>query len=46
MNEFEKLVDEMRKAQRAFFKTRSVEYLVASKQLEKKVDDYLTKKNK
>ena len=44
MNEFEKLVDEMRSAQINYFRTRSKEYLQQSKQLEKKVDEYLLNK--
>lgn len=44
MNEFEKLVYEMRNAQILYFRTRSVKYLSQSKQLEKKVDEYLTDK--
>lgn len=46
MNEFERLVYEMRQVQRTFFKKRSAESLLLSKQLEKKVDEYLTKKSK
>lgn len=44
MNDFEKLVHEMRNAQIVYFRTRSCKYLNLSKQLEKQVDDYLTKK--
>lgn len=44
MNEFEKLVYEMRNAQIIYFRTRNVKYLTLSKQLEKKVDEYLTNK--
>lgn len=44
MNEFEKLVDEMRSAQINYFRTRSKEYLQQSKQLEKNVDEYLKNK--
>lgn len=44
MNEFEKLVYEMRSAQINYFRTRSKEYLQLSKQLEKKVDEYLLNK--
>ena len=44
MNEFEKLVDEMRSAQINYFRKRSKEYLQLSKQLEKKVDEYLLNK--
>ncbi len=47
MNEFEKLVYEMRSAQINYFRTRSKEVLQQSKQLEKRVDEYLIdKKNK
>ena len=47
MNEFEKLVYEMRSAQINYFRTRSKEVLQLSKQLEKRVDEYLIdKKNK
>lgn len=38
-NEFARLVRDMRAAQVSYFKTRSREDLVASKQLEKKVDE-------
>lgn len=41
MNEFEKLVYEMRSAQINYFRTRSKEVLQHSKQLEKRVDEYL-----
>ena len=47
MNEFEKLVYEMRSAQIKYFRTRSKDVLQLSKQLEKRVDEYLVdKKNK
>lgn len=47
MNEFEKLVYEMRSAQINYFRTRSKEVLQQSKHLEKRVDEYLIdKKNK
>lgn len=36
MNEFEKLVYEMRSAQKEYFRTRSKDILQKSKQLEKK----------
>lgn len=46
MNEFEKLVYEMRSAQINYFRTRSKEVLQQSKQFEKRVDEYLkAKKN-
>lgn len=41
MNEFEKLVFDMRKSQREFFKTKSTYFLNRSKELEAKVDRYL-----
>lgn len=41
MNEFEKLVFEMRKAQKNYFKSREVYWLTKSKQFELNVDDYL-----
>lgn len=41
MNEFEKLVYEMRSAQKEYFRTRSKDVLQQSKQLEKRVDEYL-----
>ena len=44
MNEFEKLVYEMRCAQKEYFWTRSKEILQQSKQLEKRVDEYLREK--
>lgn len=44
MNEFEKLVYEMRSAQINYFRTRSKEVLQQSKQLEKRVDEYLKEK--
>lgn len=44
MNEFEKLVYEMRCAQVNYFRTRSKEALQQSKQLEKRVDNYLLDK--
>lgn len=46
MNEFEKLVYEMRSAQINYFRTRSKEALQQSKQLEKRVDEYLIDKKK
>lgn len=42
MTDFEKLVQDMRKAQKAYFATRNPEMLKQSKALEKKVDDYLS----
>lgn len=44
MNEFEKLVYEMRSAQINYFRTRSKEVLQQSKHLEKRVDEYLRDK--
>lgn len=44
MNEFEKLVYEMRSAQKEYFRTRSKEVLQQSKQLERRVDEYLKDK--
>ncbi len=41
MNEFEKLVFNMRNAQREYFKTRYPSWLTRSKELEVKVDEYL-----
>jgi hypothetical protein len=41
MNDFEKLVYEMRSAQINYFRTRSKDVLQQSKQLEKRVDEYL-----
>lgn len=41
MTEFEKMVMEMRTAQKNYFRTRDKKYLQASKQAEKAVDDYL-----
>ena len=41
MTEFEKMVLEMRTAQKNYFRTRDKKYLQASKQAEKAVDDYL-----
>jgi hypothetical protein len=46
MNDFEKLVLEMRSAQKGYFRTRSKGSLLLSMQLEKRVDEYLkAKKN-
>ena len=42
MNEFEKLVFEMRKAQREYFKTKQNYWLVRSKDFEKQVDQYIS----
>lgn len=44
MNEFEKLVYEMRSAQKEYFCTRSKDVLQQSKQLERRVDKYLINK--
>jgi hypothetical protein len=41
MKEFIELVREMRNAQRAYFRTRSKDALNRSKELERKVDNYL-----
>lgn len=44
MNEFEQLVYEMRVAQINYFRTRSKDALKESKQLERKVDEYILDK--
>ena len=44
MTDFEHLVMAMRKAKKEYFRTRDRAILLASKDLEKKVDDYLKKK--
>lgn len=44
MNEFEKLVYDMRSAQINYFRTRSKDVLQQSKQLERRVDEYLRDK--
>lgn len=44
MNEFEKLVHEMRSAQINYFRTRNSDVLQQSKHLEKRVDEYLRDK--
>ena len=44
MNDFEELVYEMRSAQIKYFRTRDKEVLQQSKQLEKRVDKYLSDK--
>lgn len=44
LTEFEKQVKEMRQAQKEFFRTKKSEWLEHSKDLEKKVDQYLTDK--
>ena len=44
MNEFEKLVYEMRSAQKEYFRTRRKDVLQQSKQLERRVDEYLINK--
>lgn len=41
MNELLELVTEMRKHQKAYFRTRSSEELKLSKEFEKKVDEYI-----
>lgn len=42
MNEFIGLVREMRNAQKEYFKTRDKNVLLKSKELERKVDSFLT----
>lgn len=42
MNEFIELVREMRNAQKEYFKTRDKNVLQRSKELERKVDSFLT----
>ena len=44
MNDFEKLVYDMRCAQINYFRTKSRDVLQQSKQLEKRVDEYLINK--
>ena len=44
MNEFEKLVYEMRSTQTEYFKTRDKSVLLKSKELERKVDSFLAHK--
>lgn len=44
MNDFEKLVYEMRSAQKEYFRTRNKDTLELSKHLEKRVDEYLINK--
>lgn len=44
MTDFEKLVYEMRSAQKEYFRTRSKGTLELSKHLEKRVDEYLRDK--
>ena len=41
MTEFEKLVSDMRKAQKDFFRTRDYAVMRKAKELEKQVDQYL-----
>lgn len=41
MNEFIELVNEMRNAQKEYFKTRDKNVLSKSKELERKVDSFL-----
>ena len=41
LNEFEKLVREMRTAQRAYFRSREATALETSKRLEREVDHYI-----
>lgn len=42
MNKFIELVREMRNAQKEYFKTRDKSALLKSKELERKVDSFLT----
>lgn len=42
MNEFEKLVKEMRNTQKEYFRNKQYHTLVASKRLEKLVDNHLS----
>lgn len=44
MNEFIELVREMRNAQKEYFKTRDKNILLKSKELERKVDSFLTQR--
>lgn len=44
MNEFIELVREMRNAQKEYFKTRDRGVLLKSKELERKVDSFLTQR--
>lgn len=44
MNEFIELVREMRNAQKEYFKTRDKNVLLKSKELECKVDSFLTQR--
>lgn len=44
--DFFNLVEQMRKNQKDYFKTRSTEYLRKSKELEKQVDNEITRVNK
>ena len=44
INDFEKLVLQMRCAQKGYFRTRSNGFLLLSKQLEKSVDEYFREK--
>jgi hypothetical protein len=44
MNEFEKLVYEMRSTQTEYFKTRDNSVFLKSKELERKVDSFLAHK--
>jgi len=45
MNDFEKLVSEMRNAQKKYFKTRDAYWLRKSKELESAVDVHLSNIN-
>jgi len=45
MNEFEKLVFDMRSAQKMYFKLRTAYWLSRSKELESKVDKHLSNIN-
>jgi transcription termination factor NusB len=44
MNEFEKMVLEMRELQKEYFRTRDRGVLEKSKQAERKIDEYLNNK--
>lgn len=44
MNEFIELVREMRNAQKEYFKTRDKNVLLKSKELERKVDTFVSQK--
>ena len=46
MDNFEKLVRDMRAAQKKYFKTRDREVLAEAQRLERRVDKYLEERNK